>query len=180
MMAHGFRDVHPAKSRSLRAQKKWPRSALARGPLGAKGMDAMDIVERLRAISSAMGSFGSIEREAADAIERLRREREELALAICGGEDAPGYANAQTVETLVKIVEDSRRIDRARAEAAEAKLATALAFVVAFDGLVSAIEEAGEDGGCWDNDPLWGPVIRARAALDDTGGGDAPSDGGEG
>jgi hypothetical protein len=38
-----------------------------------------------------------------DALTALQAEREELALAICGGEDAPGYANAQTVETLVAV-----------------------------------------------------------------------------
>ena len=46
---------------------------------------------------------------AEDEIERLRDEREQLALAICGGEDAPGFANAQTVEKLVEIAEQSRR-----------------------------------------------------------------------
>ena len=42
-----------------------------------------------------------------DRIEQLERERERLALAICGGEDAPGYANAQTVEDLEKVARDN-------------------------------------------------------------------------
>lgn len=47
------------------------------------------------------------ERKLRDRIEQLERERERLALAICGGEDAPGYANAQTVEALEKVVRDN-------------------------------------------------------------------------
>ena len=34
---------------------------------------------------------------------RCMDEREQLALAICGGEDAPGYANAQTADALEKV-----------------------------------------------------------------------------
>jgi len=57
-------------------------------------------------------------------IERLRGERERLALAICGGEDAPGYANAQTIETLEKVARDNHnttmeQIDRIKSQAAE-------------------------------------------------------------
>tara|TARA_R110000868_G_scaffold381184_1_gene647552 strand:+ start:1018 stop:1581 length:564 start_codon:yes stop_codon:yes gene_type:complete len=37
----------------------------------------------------------------------LTAERERLALAICGGEDAPGYANAQTVETLEHVAKQN-------------------------------------------------------------------------
>ena len=40
---------------------------------------------------------------------QLRAERERLALAICGGEDAPGYANAQTVETLEHVAKQNRQ-----------------------------------------------------------------------
>ena len=76
-------------------------------------------------------------------IERLRDERERLALAICGGEDAPGYANAQTVETLEKVARDNanatmEQIDRIKSQAAEietlrgevARLRNAAAVVV--------------------------------------------------
>ncbi len=59
----------------------------------------------------------------------LREERERLALAICGGEDAPGYANAQTVETLEKVARDNANATMAqinRTLAAEAKLAKAV------------------------------------------------------
>jgi hypothetical protein len=45
----------------------------------------------------------SVIREARDRIEALEAERERLALAICGGEDAPGYANSRTVEELEKV-----------------------------------------------------------------------------
>ena len=47
--------------------------------------------------------------EAADRIEQLTAERERLALAICGGEDAPGYANAQTVETLEHVARQNQQ-----------------------------------------------------------------------
>ena len=47
--------------------------------------------------------------EAADCIENLQAERERLALAICGGEDAPGYANAQTVETLEHVAKQNQQ-----------------------------------------------------------------------
>jgi hypothetical protein len=59
----------------------------------------------------------------------LREERERLALAICGGEDAPGYANAQTVDTLEKVARDSANATMAhinRTLAVEAKLAKAV------------------------------------------------------
>jgi len=68
-----------------------------------------------------------IEAQAAE-IERLRGERERLALAICGGEDAPGYANAQTVETLIGVAEENRRFchsERDRANSAESDAANA-------------------------------------------------------
>ena len=64
----------------------------------------------------------------AETIARLEGERERLALAICGGEDAPGYANAQTVEALEKVARDNAaaamwQIDRTMK--AEAKVAAA-------------------------------------------------------
>ena len=39
----------------------------------------------------------------------LTTERERLALAICGGEDAPGHANAQTVETLEHVAKQNQQ-----------------------------------------------------------------------
>ncbi len=65
----------------------------------------------------------------ADRIEALTKERERLALAICGGEDLPGYANAQTVETLEKVARDNAKATMAeinRTLAVEAKLAKAV------------------------------------------------------
>ena len=59
----------------------------------------------------------------------LREGRERLALAICGGEDAPGYANAQTVETLEKVARDNANATMAqinRTLAVEAKLEKAV------------------------------------------------------
>jgi hypothetical protein len=59
--------------------------------------------------------------------DRMREEREQLALAICGGEDAPGYANAQTVATLVGNAERSRREAREEYERAAGDRADAAA-----------------------------------------------------
>ena len=68
-------------------------------------------------------------------MQELREERERLALAICGGEDAPGYANAQTVETLENVARDNvnatmEQINRTLA--VEAKLAKAVDALRAF------------------------------------------------
>lgn len=41
--------------------------------------------------------------------ERAEAERERLALAICGGEDVPGYANAASVEELEGIARKAAR-----------------------------------------------------------------------
>ena len=46
---------------------------------------------------------------AAGRIKQLTAERDRLALAICGGEDAPGYANAQTVETLEHVAKQNQQ-----------------------------------------------------------------------
>ena len=75
-------------------------------------------------------------------VRELERERERLALAICGGEDAPGYANAQTVETLEKLARDSAKdmtqeIDRTLA--AEATVATLTAQVEAMRGAAGEV-----------------------------------------
>ena len=55
-------------------------------------------------------SYGMLStNQAAARIEQLTEERDRLALAICGGEDAPGYANAQTVETLEHVAKQNRQ-----------------------------------------------------------------------
>lgn len=99
-----------------------------------------DLVTRLRAsrvvwengghrpTDDELEAAARIEQQAAT-IARLEGERERLALAICGGEDAPGYANAQTVEALEKVARDNAsaamwQIDRTMT--AEAKLAQAV------------------------------------------------------
>ena len=46
---------------------------------------------------------------ALDRIQQLTEERDRLALAICGGEDAPGYANAQTIETLEHLAKQNQQ-----------------------------------------------------------------------
>ncbi len=59
-------------------------------------------------------------------VAELEAERERLALAICGGEDAPGYANAQHVEVLEKLARqnaDAHMHDIDRLIAAEARVA---------------------------------------------------------
>ena len=77
---------------------------------------------------SVLTAADRIEAQAAE-IERLTQDRERLALAICGGEDAPGYANAQTVETLEKVARDNHNATMEQVNytlAAEAKLAKAM------------------------------------------------------
>lgn len=74
-----------------------------------------------------------------DRIEQLERERERLALAICGGEDAPGYANAQTVEDLEKVARDNAawgmwQVDQT--VQAQAKLAKAVEALREWDALI--------------------------------------------
>ena len=86
-------------------------------------------------------------------IKRLRGERERLALAICGGEDAPGYANAQTVETLERVARDNANATMEqinRTLAVEAKLAKA----------VEALEEIATD-----EHPLGWIAIAALAEI---------------
>lgn len=75
----------------------------------------------------ALAAYGQAA-EAHEAQMKAEGERERLALAICGGEDLPGYANAASVEALEKIADQNRKwsmemIDRVLA--AEAALATA-------------------------------------------------------
>ena len=71
-----------------------------------KGGPCAELGDRCRAIEAASGCFCAA---VADRIEDLQAERERLALAICGGEDAPGYANAQTVETLEHVAKQNRQ-----------------------------------------------------------------------
>lgn len=68
------------------------------------GVIAKRVAKSVRSALSPAPEAGS------DEVERLRAERERLALAICGGEDAPGYANAQTVETLERVARDSNSL----------------------------------------------------------------------
>lgn len=42
-------------------------------------------------------------------LEEVERERENLRLLICGGEDAPGYAASLSYEQIAKVAEDNRR-----------------------------------------------------------------------
>ena len=81
-----------------------------------------------RFIAAARQLVPDMAQEIAD----LRAERERLALAICGGEDAPGYANAQTVETLEGVARSNGQramADLDRLMRAEAERDAALAEV---------------------------------------------------
>jgi hypothetical protein len=89
-------------------------------------------------------------------IEQFKQERERLALAICGGEDAPGYANAQSVEALEKVARDNAawgmwQVDQT--VQAQAKLAKA----------VEALREIVSNQGYMD-DP-WGHALATLADL---------------
>lgn len=97
--------------------------------------------------------------ELSDRIEELTAERERLALAICGGEDAPGYANAQTVETLEKIARDNINATMAQINctlAVEAKLAKA----------VDALRQI-EQGWVGEACPDTGELIQVNMAMDE-------------
>ena len=86
-----------------------------------------ELVKALR--DFADDGYADLSIAAADRIEALTKERERLALAICGGEDAPGFANVQTVETLEKVARDNANDTMTqinRTLAVEAKLAQAL------------------------------------------------------
>jgi chromosome segregation ATPase len=61
----------------------------------------------IEALTEQLEAARADAKEAEAYAEELEKERERLALAICGGEDAPGYANAQTVETLEKVARDN-------------------------------------------------------------------------
>lgn len=42
-----------------------------------------------------------------DALDAAEKEREAMTLAICGGEDAPGYASSLSHETVLRLVEEN-------------------------------------------------------------------------
>ena len=109
-------------------------------------MSKIDLVERLRDGKLTWGDRWA----AADRIAALEAERERLALAICGGEDAPGYANAQTVEALEKVANDNAAhgswlIDRIAALEAQLSARPAhqqlLADALALEEVREALEE---------------------------------------
>ena len=77
--------------------------------------------------------------EATARIEQLTAERDRLALAICGGEDAPGYANAQTVETLEHVAKQNQQSHGATINslfAAEAERDRLRAALTEWDALI--------------------------------------------
>ena len=94
-----------------------------------------DLIKRLHHHANGdcdMTPVGSTLLEAADRIEELAKERERLALAICGGEDAVGYANAQPVEVLEQVARDNAAMTTWQFNQtmhAEAKLTKAVAFI---------------------------------------------------
>lgn len=59
--------------------------------------------------------------EAAAKITELEGENEQLRLAICGGEDAPGYAASLPLATILQVQANNARAWRDRAERAEAQ-----------------------------------------------------------
>jgi len=60
--------------------------------------------------------------EVAIALARLEMERDALHLAICGGEDAPGYAASLLHKEVLKVLAENYARGRDRAEAAEAEV----------------------------------------------------------
>lgn len=61
---------------------------------------AIDFRHSLRTILSALTASQA-------EVERLGRERDALHLAICGGEDAPGYAASLSHETVLGVLADN-------------------------------------------------------------------------
>lgn len=105
-----------------------------------------------------------------DRIQAQEGERESLHLAICGGEDAPGYAASLSHEKIVGVLKDnyaSWKRDselawdgetantwKARAEAAEARaLALEGALELASDTITAALEVADQAREEWDMAP---------------------------
>lgn len=81
------------------------------GRRGVHGVTEAELIKRLRGWDHCWPAswLEHAVVQAADIIECLAAERERLALAICGGEDAPGYANAQTVETLERVAKQNQQ-----------------------------------------------------------------------
>ena len=81
------------------------------GRRGVHGVTEAELIKRLRGWDHCWPAswLEHAVVQAADIIECLAAERERLALAICGGEDAPGYANAQTVEALEYALKQNRQ-----------------------------------------------------------------------
>lgn len=123
-----------------------------------------DRLSRLSIIDE-VGSDNPLGRDAAATLRALAAEKEAAPTAewIWYGEEEDGTRRL-TFGRWQKHACQSRYVPETAAR--DARRAALEAFVVSFDKLVSAIEEAGEDGGCWDADPLWGPVMRARALID--------------
>ena len=124
-----------------------------------------ELVKRLRGWDHCWPSPG-LERavaKAADRIVTLAAERERLALAICGGEGVPGYANAQTVETLEHVAKQNRQSHDATinsllaAEAERDRMREAMQqFLIEYDEVDLADAEPSS---------LTEAVLAARAAL---------------
>jgi hypothetical protein len=106
---------------------------LKKGAAYAVGFaDGHKQADRIEALTEQLEAARADAKEAEDYAEELEKARERLALAICGGEDAPGYANAQTVETLERVARDNASATMEqinRTLAAEAKLAKAVEAV---------------------------------------------------
>jgi hypothetical protein len=113
--------TNPGKADHYRGEAMAARRALGFAE-DSQEVSPADITERISALQPSPAREDETPADQSDAaaaratVRRLVDEREQLALAICGGEDAPGYANAQTVEALVEHGAD---IDRATAAEAE-------------------------------------------------------------
>lgn len=106
--------------------------------------------------------------------EQAEAERERLALAICGGEDAPGYANAQTVETLEHVAKQNQLSHGATINsllAAEAKNARLREALQSLHGFADGWRECGCGDSCYGRHAERNAVLDhlhdfATAALD--------------
>lgn len=75
--------------------------------------DLSELLEELR----SEPAYPECCEQAADEIERLRHRAYDLAVAIMGGEDAPGYADSIETEELVELARQNRIYSGAREDA---------------------------------------------------------------
>lgn len=91
------------------------------GKLEPETKDCFNDRAPLYSIAISLKRIADAPSEAAARITELEDENEQLRLAICGGEDAPGYAASLPLATILQVQTNNEREWRGRAERAEAR-----------------------------------------------------------